>query len=130
MAKKVLVVDDDPNIVTYLKALLEDTGYEVISAKDGNEGLEKLRNEKPDAITMDLLMPEKTGMKMFRELRKDEALKNTPVIMVTGISGEYHAFAEFKNFLSKMKMPGPEAYLEKPINKEEFLATVQKVIEP
>ena len=129
MAKKILVVDDDPDLITYISTLLVDNGYEVISAKDGNEGLEKLRNEKPDAITLDLLMPEKTGMKMFRELRKDEALKNTPVIMVTGISGEYQAFAEFKNFLAKMKMPGPEAYLEKPINKEEFLATIQKILE-
>jgi CheY-like chemotaxis protein len=129
MAKKILVVDDDPDLITYISTLLSDNGYEVVSAKDGNEGLEKVKNEKPDAITLDLLMPEKTGMKMFRELRKDEALKSTPVIMVTGISDEYHAFAEFKNFLSKMKMPGPEAYLEKPINKENFLATVQKVLD-
>ena len=130
MAKKILVVDDDPDLITYISTLLADNGYEVLTAKDGNEGLEKVRNENPDAVTLDLLMPEKTGMKMFRELRKDEALKNTPVIMVTGISDEYHAFAEFKNFLAKMKMPGPEAYLEKPINKEEFLAAVQKVLEP
>jgi CheY-like chemotaxis protein len=128
MAKKILVVDDDPDLSTYMSTLLVDNGYEVITAKDGNEGLEKVRSEKPDAITLDLLMPEKTGMKMFRELRKDEALKNTPVIMVTGISDEYQAFAEFKNFLAKMKMPGPEAYLEKPINKEDYLATVQKVV--
>jgi len=130
MAKKILVVDDDPNLVTYLKALLEDNGYEVITAKDGNEGLAKSKNEKPDAITLDLLMPEKTGIKMFRELRKDNELKTIPIIVVTGVSSEYHAFTDFKNFLAKMKIPGPEAYLEKPINKEDFLATIQKAIKP
>jgi CheY-like chemotaxis protein len=128
MAKKILVVDDDPNLVTYLKALLEDNGYEVIAAKDGDEGLEKTKNEKPDVITLDLLMPEKTGIKMFRELRKDEELKNIPVIVVTGISSQCQAFSDFKKFLSERKVPSPEAYLEKPINKEEFLAKIQEVL--
>ena len=128
MAKKVLVVDDDPNLVTYLKALLEDNGYEVITAKDGNEGLVKTKKERPDTITLDLLMPEKTGIKMFRELRKDENLRNIPVIMVTGISSEYQAFTEFTKFLSKMKIPGPEGYLEKPIDPEGFITKIKEVL--
>jgi Response regulator containing CheY-like receiver, AAA-type ATPase, and DNA-binding domains len=118
MTKKILVVDDDPMLITYLKTLLEDNGYEVISAKDGNEGLEKTKKEKPDAITLDLLMPGKTGIKMFHELRKDESLKNIPVIVVTGIVTEYQGFSNFKEFLSKQKIPAPEAYLEKPIKKK------------
>ena len=93
MAKKVLVIDDDPSLVTYLKTLLEDNGYEVITAKDGEEGIEKTKNENPDIVTLDLLMPEKTGIKMFRELRKDEGMKNIPIILVTGISNEYQGFS-------------------------------------
>ena len=129
MGKKVLVVDDDPSLVTYLKALLEDNGYEVIAAKDGNEGLEKSKSEKPDAITLDLLMPEKTGIKMFRELRKDEALKSIPVIMVTGIASEASHFADFRKFISSRKIRGPEAYLEKPIDKDDLLAKIKEALQ-
>ena len=129
MAKKVLIVDDDPSVVTYLKALLEDNGYEVITAKDGNEGLEKTKAEKPDLLSLDLLMPEKTGIKMFRELRKDEELKKTPVIMVTGIADQYQAFSEFKKFIANRKIPGPEAYLDKPVKQEEYLAKVKEILQ-
>ena len=128
MTKKILVVDDDPMLITYLKTLLEDNGYEVISAKDGNEGLEKTKKEKPDAITLDLLMPGKTGIKMFHELRRDESLKKIPVIVVTGIATEYQAFSNFKEFLSKQKIPAPEAYLEKPINEKEFISTLRQLL--
>jgi len=128
MTKKVLVVDDDPMLITYLKTLLEDNGYEVISAKDGNEGLEKTKKEKPDAITLDLLMPGKTGIKMFHELRRDESLKKIPVIVVTGIATEYQGFSNFKDFLSKQKISAPEAYLEKPINEKEFISTLRQLL--
>ncbi len=128
MTKKVLVVDDDPNLVTYLKALLEDNGYEVITPKDGIEGIEKTKQEKPDVITLDLLMPEKTGIKMFRELRKDEELKHIPIIVVTGISKQYQALSDFKKFIYERKLPGPKAYIEKPIGKEDFLCKIQAVL--
>lgn len=129
MAKKVLIVDDDPALVTYLKALLEDNGYQVATAADGEEGLEKTKSEQPDLISLDLLMPEKTGIKMFRELRKDDGLKSIPVIMVTGIANECQTFAEFKTFISKRKIPGPEAYLEKPIDQGDYIAAVKKVLQ-
>lgn len=128
MAKKILIVDDDPQLVTYLKAILEDNGYDVITAEDGNEALEKTKKENPDLISLDLLMPEKTGIKMFRELRKDEQIKDIPVIMVTGIAGECQTFAEFKTFISKRKISAPEAYLEKPINPEEYLAKIREIL--
>jgi len=123
-----LVVDDDTSLVTYLRTLLEDNGYSVIAAKDGGEGLEKSRSERPDVISLDLLMPEKTGIKMFRELRKDESLKDIPVVMVTGIASEASQFADFKKFISSRKIPGPEAYIEKPIDKDGFLAKIKEVL--
>ncbi len=128
MAKKVLVVDDEPDLITYLKTLLEDNEYEVITAKDGNEGLEKSKTEKPDVISLDLLMPEETGIKMFRELRMDEELKNIPVVIVTGIS-QYSVLSDFKKFIyKKRKIRGPEAYIEKPIDPNNFLAKIKEVI--
>ena len=129
MAKKILIVDDDPTVVAYLKTLLEDNGHEVVTAGNGDEGLEKTKREQPDLISLDLLMPEKTGIKMFRELRRDDALKTIPVIMVTGIADECQTFSEFKTFLSKRKIAGPEAYLEKPINQDEYLAKVNEILQ-
>ena len=128
MAKKILVIDDDESLVTYLKALLEDNGYEVITAKDGKEGMEKTKNEKPDIITLDLLMPEKTGIKMFHELRKDEKMRNIPIIVITGISDQYQAFSDFKKFIYERKVPGPEAYIEKPIKPDELLSKIDEIL--
>ena len=110
MAKKVLVVDDDPTVVTYLQTLLEDNGYDVVTAKNGEEGLNKATQEHFDLMTLDLLMPEKSGIKMFRELRKNEKLKSMPVVVVTGIASEYEAFSNFKKFIYERKIPGPEAF--------------------
>lgn len=128
MAKKILIIDDDSQVTTYLKTLLEDNSYEVVTAQNGNEGLEKAKKEKPDAISLDLLMPEKTGIKLYREFRKDEALKCIPIIIVTGIASQCQAFAEFKTFITKRKTQGPEAYLEKPINQDEFLAKIKEAL--
>jgi len=128
MAKKVLVVDDDANLVTYLQTLLEDNGYSVVTANNGDEGLKKAGQEHPDAITLDLLMPEKSGIKMFRELRKDDQLKSTPIVVITGIASEYEAFSNFKKFIYERKIPGPEAYLEKPVNPEELLAKLKELL--
>ena len=128
MKKKVLVIDDDESLVTYLKTLLEDNGYEVITAKNGKEGIEKTKNENPDIVTLDLLMPEKTGIKLFRELRKDEGMKNIPIILVTGISNEYQGFSDFKKFIYERRIPGPEGYIEKPIKPEELLSKIEEIL--
>lgn len=126
--EKILVVDDDPNILTYLSVLLEDNGYRVITAKDGKEGMQKAEKENPNAIALDLLLPEQSGIKMFRELRKDEQTKDIPVIVVTGISDQYEAFADFKEFLGKVAIRPPEVYLEKPIDEKEFLDKLKEVL--
>ena len=128
MKKRVLVVDDDRNITTYLRTLLEDNGYETTTANDGNEGLGKAREEKPDAIALDLLMPKKTGIKMFRELRKDEALRDIPIVVVTGIAREHEKLSSIKRLIGERRTSSPDAYLDKPINRDEFIATIKEVV--
>ena len=86
MAKKVMVVDDDEKTVKFLTAALEENGYETISASDGREGLEKLQNEKPDLAILDVMMPKKTGFVLFKQIRRDENLKDIPIIMLTGVA--------------------------------------------
>ena len=73
--KKILVIDDDPNLVVYLTTLLGDHGYSTVSAKDGKEGLEKIQSEKPDLVLLDITMPEKSGVRFYRDLKENPATK-------------------------------------------------------
>jgi len=115
MAKKILVVDDDPVIVKYLTALFSNNGYEVCSASDGVKGFETLKLEKPDLITLDLQMPEEWGSKFYRRLSKEDEFKDTPVIIISGISGQHAAKKAV-------------AYLSKPFDADKLLGIVKRTI--
>jgi CheY-like chemotaxis protein len=128
MPKKILIVDDEPDMVTYLTALLEDEGYMTITATDGEEGIAKVKTEKPDLVSLDLLMPNKTGIRMFRELRKDDEVKDIPVVMVTGFGKDDVPSMDFKEWIQQRAIRPPEAYIEKPVNKEILLAAIKKAL--
>ena len=85
MAKKILIIDDDPEILVYLKELFQDNGYDTVTASNGVEGLEKALAERPDLITLDMDMPEKGGTLFYAGLRKEEGVRETPVIVVSGV---------------------------------------------
>ena len=128
MAKKILVVDDEPEMVTYLSTLLEDHGYETIAAADGEEALTKCKEDRPDLVSLDLLMPNKTGIKMYRELRKDDEIKNIPVIMVTGFGKDDVPSMDFKKWIHERSIKPPEAYIEKPVDKAMLIEAVRRAI--
>ena len=100
MAKKILIIDDDPIIVKYLQAVFSDNGYQTCTASSSMEGLEIVRKEKPDLITLDLQMPGEWGPRFYRKLRKEEELKDIPVIVISGIDGD-HAVKNAVAFVSK-----------------------------
>ena len=100
MPKKILIIDDDPTIVTYLTALFSDNGYTTCSATSSMEGLEVVKEEKPDLICLDLQMPGEWGPRFYRKLRKDKVLKDTPVVVVSGIDGD-HAIKDAVAFVKK-----------------------------
>lgn len=121
--KKVLIVDDEPDVVTFLGSLLEDNGFEVTSARDGEEGFRKARSEHPDVISLDITMPQESGVRMYRDVVETAATANIPVIIVTGIS------KDFKQFIYGRKhLKPPAGYFEKPIDKEEFLSKVRSLV--
>ncbi len=130
MAQKILIIDDEPDVLTFIGTLLRKNGYDVVEAADGVEGLKKVIDEEPDLVCLDLLMPEKTGIKMYREMRKDDNLKAIPVIMVTGFQWSPLPGSSFKKFIQERSIPGPEGYIEKPIDKEKFLEAVREIIGP
>jgi CheY-like chemotaxis protein len=118
--KRILIVDDEQDIRTYLSTLLGDQGYETIQAKDGEEAMQKVQAGPLDLITLDISMPEKSGIKFFREMKTDDRWKNIPIIVVTGVS------EDFKKFISsRHHVPAPEGFVSKPINQEEILDLVR-----
>ena len=123
--KKILVLDDEPNVVTYLETLLQDNGYETVSAADGRQGMEKARSEKPDLITLDISMPEKSGVRFYRELKEARELAATPVVIVTAVTGYGGSPEDFEKFISGRKhVPPPDGFVAKPIDREELLKVI------
>jgi DNA-binding response OmpR family regulator len=120
--KRILIVDDEQDICTYLSTLFDDHGYSTSSASDGEEALNEVEAEIPDLITLDISMPKKSGIKFYREMRENDPWKSVPIIIVTGIS------EDFKRFIStRHQVPPPDGYLSKPIEPEEILAMVRKL---
>ncbi|MEJ2246807.1 MAG: response regulator [Acidobacteriota bacterium] len=121
--KKVIIIDDEPDIVTFLTVLLEDNGYTTISAKDGREGMEKIKAEHPELVLLDITMPEKSGVRCYRELRENPDLKSIPIVIVTGVA------KEFKKFIStRHQVPPPDGFISKPIDQQELLETVSRFL--
>jgi CheY-like chemotaxis protein len=121
--KTVLVVDDEPDARDFLTAVLEDNGYAVVLANDGTEAIAILEESPPDLVTLDITMPEKSGVAVYRKLKEEEELQGIPVIIITGISDD------FKQFISsRRQVPPPEGYISKPVDHADFLKMVEGLI--
>jgi CheY-like chemotaxis protein len=127
--KKILIIDDEESIVQYLEVLLQDQGYSTISAADGAEGMEKAQQEHPDLICLDITMPEKSGVRFYRELRNSDILREIPVFVVTAVTGYGGDSDAFKRFLdTRSQFPPPERFFSKPIDREEFIQAVAEAL--
>lgn len=127
--KKILVLDDEPHVVTYLETLLRDNGYQTVSASNGREGMEKVQSERPDLVCLDISMPEQSGVRFYRNLKDDPQLSSIPVVIVTAVTGYGGDPEPFKRFVSTRKqVPPPEGFLSKPIDKQEFLDTIARIL--
>ncbi len=123
MSKKILVVDDEPDVVTYLSTVLRDAGYETLEASNGEEAMAQIKTNHPDLITLDITMPEMTGVKTYRTLKESAELKAVPVIIVTGVAHDFRQFIS-----TRTQVPPPEGYLEKPVKPEDLLAEVKRLV--
>lgn len=121
--RKILVVDDEPDMVTWLTTIFEDNGYDTLSAENGIEAFDKARAEHPDLITLDISMDRESGLKALRNLQESNETSGIPIIIVTGVSTDLKRFIE-----RNKKLKFPEAFLEKPIDKDELLGTVAKIL--
>lgn len=114
--RKVLIADDEPDIVELLKYNLEKEGYQVIAAKDGDEALDKAKHSQPDLIVLDMMMPKKNGMEVLEILRAQAAFKNTLIMFLTALSDEA---TQLKGFHT-----GADDYISKPVSTSVFVSKI------
>lgn len=141
---RVLIIDDEKENVRYLTTILEENGFrDIHNAFDGEEGLQKVKETRPELIFLDLRMPKKSGIVVFNELKTSSEFKDIPVIILTGEGGFLKHLAELREFhedgLGLEEMPTeevlrrfitsrPTAFLEKPIEPERLMSVVQKIM--
>ena len=129
MGKTVVAVDDEAHTRDFVSTVLEENGYTPILAEDGEQAMELIRQNRPDLVIMDVLMPKQSGIRLYRELKTTESLKEIPVIIYSGIAKRtlFRAQAALTES-SGESVPDPEAYLEKPVTADRLAATIKKVL--
>ena len=120
MSKKVLIVDDEPNIVVSVEFLMQREGHEVATAADGQEAMDLLKESRPDLLILDVMMPRKNGFEVCAEVRADNRLSGMPILMLTAKGRE----AEMKKGLSL----GADAYITKPFSTHELVMKVNELL--
>ena len=148
MAKTVLVVDDDRSVARFLSVLLSENGYEPQVAYDGSEGLAQVQQSKPDLIVLDVMMPKKSGLVLFRQLKKDQAAASIPILMLTGVAGVLQEMEEhskedtfespydslrqaLKTAIAEMRQEGlvkPDMFVDKPVDPDALIAKIKQLI--
>lgn len=132
MQKTILIVDDDPDVVLYFSTVLGDHGYRTLSASDGVKGFDLALSERPDLILLDLMMPAKSGISLLADLKRHQTLKDIPVIMITGVSGEtgigIESFFQALSDDGVREAPEPAGYLEKPVRPGRLLGLVKEIL--
>jgi CheY-like chemotaxis protein len=126
MSKRVLAIDDELDTLTFYSEVLEDYNFTPITAANGLEGIKKAREEKPDLIILDIMMPKQDGTKTYKELKNDPGLKDIPVIVITGISEQ----VDYKKILARPSTGkvSPEGHLVKPVTAEVLIDEIRKVL--
>ena len=120
MSKKILIVEDNATLVSLMRARLENSGYEVISAEEGEEGLRSMKEEKPDLVILDIKLPIMDGFEVCRLAKNNPELKSIPIIFVTALAQEQD--------LKKGKEVGGDGYITKPYDGNNLLDEIGKFL--
>ena len=115
--KKILIIDDEHDVVLYLKTLFEDHNYETLVAHDAQHGMEVAVEASPDLICLDIMMPKKSGISLYKELKEHTALKDIPVVIISGVESAFSFKGpKFRKLIPDSRIPEPLAFFEKPVN--------------
>jgi DNA-binding response OmpR family regulator len=125
--QKILIIDDEPDLLMYLKTFLEDQGYEVFCARDVQSALRMVPREKPDLVCLDIMMPIQSGISFYENLRRDGLSQEIPVIIISGLSEE-----SLKQSIQKSEAEGtirkPYQFLNKPVDLELLLSAIREAL--
>lgn len=124
MKKKVLIIDDELDVIAYLRAVLEDNDYECLVARDAESGFEIIKSETPDLVCLDIMMPGESGISLYLKLCENKKLCTIPVFFISGMVKEEEF--DFRNLVPNRNVPRPKRYIEKPIDVESFIEMVGK----
>lgn len=127
--KKILIVDDEPDVRNFLATCIQDAGFIVDSAVDGQDALEKIEKETPDLMTLDMVMPRKSGIELIRILRKNDKWAKLPVIVITAHARNEFASEDIKNFNAFTSGLKPRRTIEKPVTPEVLVKTICQILD-
>ena len=126
--KSILIIEDDLDFAGFLKYLVEEAGYSAVIAGTGTQAIRALVKQRPDLITLDLILPGETGIKLFRKIRGSQNWSDIPIVIVTGVDANTNREISYRNFLKGVNVRAPEAYLEKPVKSDFLIKTVDKLL--
>jgi len=129
MSKKILVVDDDPDVRLFNTTVVEENGYEPIEADNGEDGLKMVKEHLPDLVILDVMMPRQSGVRLYRELKTHKELEKIHVIILSGIAPK--TFLRSQKALTEFggkAVPEPEMYIEKPVEPEELAEAINSIL--
>jgi two-component system response regulator VicR len=119
---KIMVIDDEPDLVEVVKLILESDGYQVVTANGGQEALEKMGKEMPDLVLLDIIMPRMDGWEVFSRIKSDQKTKDIPVIMLT-------AKDQRIDKLIGLHVVRVDDYITKPFGRSELLASIKRILQ-
>jgi CheY-like chemotaxis protein len=144
--RRILIVDDSDENIAYFSEILESQGYEYMVAKDGKEAMEVMKNNRPDLVLLDIMMPRRSGVVVFQQMKKDDGLASIPIVIITGASevtgvdmksGEEKPRETYDDDLTrgfgarlreKLQSLTPEAFLEKPVEPEALVSKIEELL--
>ncbi len=124
--KTIFIIDDEPDITIYLTKILEQQEYDIVNASSVEQAVKFLSVQVPDLVCLDIMMPQESGISLYRQMKENPCLEKVPVIIISGLSQE--GKFDIRNFITESPIPQPEGFLEKPIRIDEFLKLVEDLI--
>jgi two-component system phosphate regulon response regulator PhoB len=130
MLKTIMIIDDEEDIRTYLTAVLEDSGFQTCTPEEEENVIESLQRQQPDLILLDIMMPRRSGISIYRDLRSTSGFEYIPVALISGIEKASGFFSdEFKTLMNDMNLKPPDGFIEKPIEIKQLIDVVEKILE-